>query len=136
MLSETQIDVLKNEVHAAFQGLVEAAMSLEVEPYLAFFDEHRFTALKENGTVVHSLDEFAEAYRHQIPMIKAYQSLEFDHVKLTVINSTTVILVNEYTATVLLSNDEEVTASGAGTQVWALTAGSWKLVSVSSSSQP
>lgn len=124
------------DIEAAFSGLVAAAKSLDADRYLDYFDKERFTGLNEDGTVAHSLDEFAKRYSAMVPLIERYRSLEFSRVKITVLNSTTAVLVNEYTAQVLLKTGVLVEAAGAGTQLWNLIDGNWKLVSVSSSSRP
>ena len=128
-------DKIKDSVNQAFGGLIEAAKSLDVGRYVEFFDKERFTALNDDGTVTHSFDEFENTYRQQISALVNYESLEFSNVKISVINSQTAILVNEFTASVLLKSGDVVTAKGAGTQVWAETDGAWKLVSVSGSSK-
>jgi len=125
---------IKSEVTQSFNGLVEAAKSLNVERYLQFFDKDKFTSLNENGSVYHSLHDFEKQYREQIPYIEKYKSLKFYNMKIKVINSSTAILVNEFNAVVLLKSGETVSASGAGTQVWSKISDRWKLVNVSSSS--
>ena len=121
------------EVETAFNGLVEASMSLQLEPYLQYFDQEIFTSLNEDGTVYHSLKDFAKNYAIAIPNIAEYESLKFDNVKVSVIHPTVAILVNEFTAVVILNNGSRVTAKGAGTQVWRNRNGDWRLVHVSSS---
>lgn len=125
---------MATEIEAAFDGLVAAPKSLDVDRYLEYFDQARFTGLNEDGTVVHSLGEFARHY--SAPLIERYHSLEFSRVKITVLNSSTAVLVNEYTAQIVLKTGERIEAAGAGTQVWGLVDDDWRLVSVSSSSQP
>jgi len=134
-LSDQQEFEIKRSVMQSFNGLVEAAKSLDVPAYLAYFDEVKFTALNENGTVEHSLIDFARIYQEQIPAIQEYLSLEFDQIKITVINATTAVLVNEYDAQLLLKTGDQIKAAGGGTQVWSMAGGTWKLVSVSSSTR-
>ena len=128
--SEIQIE---SEVYQAFQELVVAARSLNVDTYLAFFDKKKFTSLNANGSVFHNLSDFENFYRQQIPALEKYNSLEFINVKITVLNRSTAILVNEYIAEVVLKSGDIVSAGGAGTQVWSKASGSWKLVNVSGS---
>ncbi|MFK7819999.1 MAG: DUF4440 domain-containing protein [Planctomycetaceae bacterium] len=116
-----------------FKGLVAAAESLDTESYLAFFDSEKFTCLNEDGTVTATLSEFAAAYAEQTAMVESYESLEFSNVKVTALNESTAILINEYKAIVRLASGDLVTARGAGSQVWSDIDGDWKLVSVSSS---
>ena len=132
---ELSEDEIKNSVNLAFKGLAEAAKSSDVARYFEFFDKEKFTALNEDGTVTHSFGEFEKSYREQISSVENYQSLEFRNVKITVVNTDTAILVNEFRAEVVLKSGDVVTAEGAGTQVWAESDGNWKLVSVSSSSK-
>jgi hypothetical protein len=126
---------IRDSVNGAFKSLAEAAKSLDSEKYLSHFDRRKFTSLNEDGTVTHSFDEFAKVYVKQTESIAKYKSLEFDDVKITVVNESTAILVNTYIADVLLKSGQSVTASGAGTQVWTKNGDFWKLVSVSSSAR-
>lgn len=109
--------------------------SLDVEAYFQYFDQENFSSLNENGTVTHNFEEFSKTYLKQVPYIKSYQSLKFNNVAINVINDTTVILLNEYDAVVVLTSGESIKASGAGTQVWSKKTGHWKLVNVSGSSK-
>lgn len=135
-LTPTRESEIRTEVNNAFQGLADASKTLDHEKYFSYFDAEKYTALAENGTVLHSFDAFKEIYEPQLKYIENYQSLEFSNVKIDVINASTAILVNEYDATVTLTSGETVSASGAGTQVWSKRTGSWKLVNVSSSAKP
>ena len=123
------------EVNAAFNGLIEAVKSLDTGRYFQFFDEGRFTSMNADGTVFHNLTDFKDPYREQIAMIQKYESLQFQNVKVTVVNNTTAVLVNEYQASVVLKSGEKVLAAGAGTQVWSKATGVWKLINISSSSK-
>jgi len=128
--SELQVE---SEVKQVFEGLVVAARSLNIENYLSFFDKKKFTSLNDDGSVFHSFSEFEDVYRQQIPALEKYNSLEFTNVKITVLNNSTAILVNEYRAEVVLKSGDTVSAGGAGTQVWSKASGAWLLVSVSGS---
>lgn len=127
---------IRAEVDTAFQGLANASKSLDHDKYFSYFDTGKYTALNENGAVLHSFTAFKDMYEPQLKYLESYQSLEFSNVKIDVIDASTAILVNEYTATVTLTSGETVNAAGAGTQVWSKHTGSWKLVNVSSSSKP
>ena len=129
-------EAVESEVHRSFAALVKAARSLEADEYLSFFDRDRFTALNADGTVVHSFDEFEQAIRENFAALEVYESLDFDRVKVTVLDADTAILVNEYRAVVRLASGPSVTAAGGGTQVWHRTGAGWRLVSVSSSARP
>lgn len=132
-LSKQQEASIIKAVNQSFDGLVEAAKAFDFDRYLEYFDKERFTALNEDGTVVHSVEAFENLYREQFAIPEKYQSLDFSNIKITVINHTTAILVNEFKAEVLLTSGDVVFASGGGTQVWSLMKGVWKLVNVSSS---
>lgn len=124
---------IEQEVLAAFDGLVKAAESLDADGYFAFFDKERFSGLNADGTVWHSFNDLQTLISSGFPMIEKNISLEFKNVKVTVINVTTAILVNEYTQSILLKSGDVVKQSGGGTQVWSKSDGTWKLVSVSAS---
>lgn len=124
------------EVTTAFQGLAEASQKLDHERYFSYFDAEKYTALNENGEVLHSFKTFKDIYEPQLAYLASYESLEFSNVKIDVIDASTAILVNEYEATVTLTSGETISAAGAGTQVWSKRTGTWKLVNVSSSSKP
>lgn len=129
-------DAVTADVRSAFASLVKAAEALDVDEYLNHFDRDRFTALNADGTVVHSFSEWEDAIGSQFAALEAYESLDFDRVKITALNADTAILVNEYRAIVLLASGETVSAKGGGTQVWRRTDDDWKLVNVSSSVRP
>ena len=132
-MNEQKINEIKESVNRAFEGLVLVSKKLDFEAYIEYFDRENFTGLNADGTVVHSIEEFENTYRPHFSAIKSYQSLEFENVKITVINETTAILVNEFKARVEIESGDIVSASGGGTQVWSEINGDWKLVSVSSS---
>jgi len=129
-VNNTQIE---SEVLEAFKGLSEAAESLDTERYFEFFDKDKFTGLNADGRVWHSFDNFEMLISAGFPMIKRSLSLEFNNVKVTVINPTTAILVNEYRHSILLRNGDVAKQLGGGTQVWSKYNNVWKLVSISAS---
>lgn len=124
---------IESEVNYAFSGLIEAVQSLNVDRYLEFLDKQKFTSLNEDGSVFYNFSDFENTFRQQMSSLEKYESLEFTNIKITVINSSTAVLVNEYIATVVLKSGDMVSASGAGTQVWSKSNDVWKLVSVSGS---
>ncbi|WP_262694782.1 nuclear transport factor 2 family protein [Kordiimonas aquimaris] len=132
---EQEIQVT-SEVNQAFLGLVEASKTLDHARYFSYFDTEKYTALNEDGTVLHSFAVFQEIYMPQVAYVERYNDLQFDNVKIDVIDKNTAVLVNEYTAEVVLTNGDIVKAAGAGTQVWSKRTGEWKLVNVSSSAKP
>ena len=121
------------EVRQRFEELAVAAKTLDVKLYMRFFDPRRFSGLNADGTTIASLADFEAQYRELTSQIESYVSLEFPKVRLTFVDERTVVLVNEYEATVLLVAGTEVAGSGAGAQVWSKSTGEWLLVSVSSS---
>ena len=127
---------IESEVHDAFNGLIEAFKSFDADRYLEYFDKEKFSGLNADGTVWHSMKDFKDLIRHGFSMIEKSESLEFYNVKITVINQTTAILVNEYKDSMLLKNGELIQQAGGGTQVWSKSNDMWKLVSVSASGKP
>ncbi|WP_444996322.1 YybH family protein [Aliikangiella sp. IMCC44359] len=127
---------IKSEVMLSFKQLSDSVKAVNIDKYLSFFDQKKFTSLNENGTVYHSYTDFEKLIRQQLPMVKTYKHLVFKNVKVTVINPDTAILVNEYDSGVVLKSGEEFSVSGAGTQVWSKSKGGWLLVNVSSSMKP
>ena len=121
------------EVRDTFKSLAEASRSLDSTRYIEHFDKEKFTGLNADGTVWHSINGLEALISAGFPLIEKVISLEFKNVKVTVINQTTAILVNEYTQTTLLKSGDTVMQSGGGTQVWSITNSAWKLVSVSAS---
>jgi hypothetical protein len=124
---------LEAEVLDTFNGLVKASKSLDPNKYFEYFNKEKFTGLNADGTVWHSIENLETLISSGFPMVERVTFLEFKNVKVTLINSTTAILVNEYTQTMLLKSGDTVNQSGGGTQVWSKFNGEWKLVSVSAS---
>ncbi|WP_395009002.1 nuclear transport factor 2 family protein [Undibacterium sp.] len=121
------------EVLEAFQGLVDASVALDASRYFAYFDKDKFTGLNADGKVWHSIRKLEELIEPGFSAVEKSISLEFFNVKVTVINPTTAILVNEFKQSMLLKNGKVVEQSGGGTQVWSRSESAWKLVSVSAS---
>ena len=129
----TNIDQIEAEVMGAFRGLVDASEALDSNRYLEFIDKEKFTGLSADGTAWHSFKDLENVISTGFQMVERIISLEFCNVKVTVINPTTAILVNQYEQTILLKNTETVQQSGGGTQVWSQSGNGWKLVSISAS---
>ncbi len=121
------------EVTEAFQGLVKASKALDARQYLEFIDMEKFTGLSADGKAWHSAKNLEGLINAGFPMVEKIVSLEFCNVKVTAINHSTAILVNEYKQTILLKSKEVVEQSGGGTQVWSKGDAGWKLVSISAS---
>lgn len=121
------------EVTSAFEALVASARSLDFDRYFSLFDKPRFTALNANGTVVHDFDEFEAVFREQIQVVDRYKSLSFENVRLTLLTADVCILINEYSAELVLKSDDVISVAGAGTQVWCKASGAWLLSHISSS---
>ena len=122
------------EVRARFDGLADAARSLDTDVYLSFFDRTTFSSLNADGSVFGSLEPFADTYGASLEQVERYLDLDFGEVHVQPITRDVAILVNEYVASVQLKNGEVVQAAGGGTQVWSKVRGEWLLVNVSSSS--
>lgn len=121
------------EILDVFNGLVQASKSLNSRKYFDYFDKEKFTGLNVDGTVWHSIQSLEAMISSGFAMTEKITSLEFKNVKVTVINSTIAILVNEYTQSMQLKSGDVVTLSGGGTQVWSNSNKVWKLVSISAS---
>ncbi|CAH0193445.1 hypothetical protein SRABI118_01555 [Massilia sp. Bi118] len=124
---------IEAEVNDAFRGLVDASRALDARRYLDYVDKEKFTGSNAEGKVWHSFDNLEALISSGFPMVEEIVSLEFSNVKVTVINPSTAILVNEYKQTILLKNKDLVKQAGGGTQVWSKSGKGWKLVSISDS---
>ena len=132
-LSTIELEKVHTAVSQAFDELIIAAKLLDTSAYLNCLNKDNFTALNPDGTVTHSFEQFAATYCQQIAYCRQYNSLAFENVKVSPINETSAVLVNEFTAEVLLESGDVVVSKGAGTQVWQLAEGVWKLVHISTS---
>lgn len=130
------VNHIEAEVLDSFQGLVEASKSLDANRYFQYFDKEKFTGLNSDGRVWLSMERLEKMIRPGFSQIDKIVALEFSNVKVTVINPTTAILVNEYRETILLKNGTIVKQSGGGAQVWSKSGNAWKLVSFSASEAP
>jgi hypothetical protein len=128
--------IIKSEVRQAFNGLIEASESLDAEQYFKYIDKEKFSGLNADGTVWHSVNDLEALIRPGFSMIEKSVSLEFSNVKITVINQTTAILVNEYKHSLMLKSGDLIQQAGGGTQVWSKSNDTWKLVSASASDKP
>jgi len=124
---------IEADVLDTFNALVKSAETFDTPKYLAFFDKDKFTGLSQDGTVWHSFKDFELLISSGFPMMDRTISLEFTKVKVTVINATTAVLVNQYQHSMLLKSGDKVQQAGGGTQVWSKSNDAWKLVSVSAS---
>jgi hypothetical protein len=127
------ISKIEGEVLAAFGGLVDASKALDSARYFACFDKEKFTGLNADGKVWHSIKDLERLVVPGFLMVEKSISLEFKNVKVTAIDPTTAILVNEYQQTMLLKSGSVAKRAGGGVQVWHQSAGAWKLVSFSAS---
>lgn len=55
---------------------------------------------------------------------------------MSVIDSYTAVLVNEFVQSMTLKDGSIINVSGGGSQVWSKRSGNWKIVSVSASDKP
>lgn len=134
-LSEQSISKIEKEVQQSFDGLVEAAKSLDTERYFEFIDGEKFVGLNADGTNWNSITDLKKLIEPGFNSIEKVESLIFTNVRISVIDSNTAILVNEYEQKVLLKGGMYFDAAGGGTQVWSKNSGKWLLVSISSSSK-
>lgn len=132
-IRSTNTNQIEAEVIDAFRGLVEASKALDSCRYFEYIDKDKFTGLSADGRAWHSIKDLEDVILSGFPMVDRVISLEFFNVKVTVINPSTAILVNEYKQTILLRNKNIVKQSGGGTQVWSKSENAWKLVSISAS---
>src|SRR5688572_787408 len=126
----TDNDSIKADVLRAFEGLVDASKALDPGRYLDYIDQEKFTGLGADGKVWHAFEDLEKLISAGFQMVRKIVSLEFSNVKVTVIDASTAILVNEYRQTLLLQNAETVQQAGGGTQVWSRSGNEWKLVSI------
>ena len=122
---------LQNEVKHSFDEFARAAKTLDHERYFSFFDENNFSILNADGTTLSSFESFKDFYLPQLEHIEAYNYLKFDPVNINIIDAHNAILVNEFSAEVILKSGEKIVATGAGAQFWSKRTGEWKLVHVS-----
>ena len=124
---------IQAEVLDAFAGLVEASKALDSSRYFDYVDKDKFSGLSADGKAWHSIQDLENVVIPGFQMVEKIVRLEFRNVKVTVINQSTAILVNEYQQTILLKNGDSVEQSGGGTQVWFKAGTAWTLVSISAS---
>lgn len=121
------------EVRAAFDALIKASRALDAQAYLSFLDREKFTGLNADGTVWHSAQPLEELVVAGFQAVEKSEALVFDKVKVTVIDQSTAILVNEFKQTLLLKSGATESQAGGGSQVWKKSESGWKLVSISAS---
>ena len=121
------------EVLEAFKELVEASRALDSRRYYACFDKEKFTGLNVDGKVWHSIEDLEKVVSPGFSLVEEVVSLEFSNVKVTVVNPSTAILVNEFEETSRLKDGKVVKQAGGGVQVWSKSGNAWKLVSVAAS---
>ncbi len=134
-LSTAEIQRVETEVRQAFDELVAAANDLDIERYFGFFNHEKFIGLNADGTVWHSVEDLKKLIEPGFSSTVKIESLEFSQVRISVIDSNTAVLVNEFSQVMELQNGYEVTSQGGGAQVWSKSTGQWQLVSVSASNK-
>jgi len=102
---------------------------------IRFFDQEDFTILNADGTTIDSFEKFKTVYNPQFKAIQKYNTLNFDPVIIHVIDNENSVLVNEYSAELVLKSGDVISASGAGAQFWSKRSGEWKLVHISNASR-
>lgn len=117
----------------AFEALVAASTALDASRYFACFDKEKFSGLNAQGQAWHAITPLEEVIHGGFAAVESIISLEFDRVKVTVLNPLTAILVNEYRQTIALKDGSVRKLAGGGLQVWAASGAGWKLVSIAAS---
>lgn len=128
----TASNPIEAEVMSAFQGLVDASIALDAQRYFSFIDREKFSGLSADGKAWQAFTDLEQVIAGGFPMVEKIMSLEFANVKVTVINQTTAILVNEFQQALMLKDGTVVRQAGGGAQVWCY-GGAWKLVSIAAS---
>jgi len=134
--AQSEVTIVEKEVLASFNSLVQASKDLNSAVYFSHIDENKFVGLNSDGTNWNSIDELIPLITQGFAFIDEVIRLEFTNVKISVIDSNTAVLVNEYEQSIRLKDGNEVNAAGGGTQVWSKYSGSWKIVSISASNKP
>ncbi len=131
--AQTQERQIEAEVMAAFHGLVAASKALDIARYMAYIDKDKFTGLGADGKAWHSVGELERVIAAGFPAVQSIDALTFDKVKVTVINCSTAILVNQFEQRIVLKNGELISQAGGGVQVWTKSDEQWKIVSIAAS---
>lgn len=126
-------EYIEGEVLEAFRGLVDASEALDSNRYFEYINKDKFTGLSADGKVWHTFGDLKNVISTGFQMIERIISLEFSNIKVTIVDPSTAILVNEFKQTLLLKDTGTVRQAGGGTQVWYKSGGAWKLVSISAS---
>ena len=134
--AESDSAIIKQEVLAAFESLVEVSKKLDSNLYFQHFDEEKFVGLNSDGTNWNTVSDLEPIIRNGFNAINKVISLEFTNVNISVIDNYTAVLVNEYVQSIELKNGEAIKLAGGGAQVWSKRSGTWKIVSISASNRP
>ena len=127
---------IEQEVLESFESLVSASNKLDSELYFQHFDAEKFVGLNSDGTNWNSIHDLTPLIVNGFDAIETINSLNFTNVKVSVIDSYTVVLVNEFVQSMTLKDGSIINVSGGGSQVWSKRSGDWKIVSVSASDKP
>ena len=134
-ISETSRNQTEQEVQQAFKSLVASAEAIDIKGYFEHFDTEKFVGLNADGTNWNSIEEFSVLIEPWFNAMQRSEYLKFTNVQVSVIDSNTAVLVNEFEQRVLLKDGTYINSAGGGTQVWSKASGKWLLVSVSASSK-
>ncbi len=135
-LTAQDVTNLEKEVLLSFQKLVSASKDRDLEIYFSLIDQQKFTGLKADGSNWNSFDDLKSDVTSGFSLIDSVKELKFPNIKVTIIDSNTAILVNEYLQVVELKDGIQLSMKGGGTQVWSKSSGNWLLVSISASLSP
>ncbi|MEM1270886.1 MAG: nuclear transport factor 2 family protein, partial [Bacteroidota bacterium] len=123
------------DVRAAFERLAAAAKALDTEAYFSHFDKDAFVGLNSDGRNWNDFSAFETVVTGGFAALARVDELVFVNVKISVLDASNAVLVNEYEQSVTLKSGATMDLAGGGTQVWSKRSGQWKLVSVSASNR-
>lgn len=132
-LSKNTKERVEREVLESFNLLVDSVRERDTNAYFDLFDQDKFVGLNSNGSNWNSIDDLKALIEPGFAAIDQVELLNFNNVKVSVIDENTAILINEYEQTIVLKSGDKTSSAGGGTQVWSKASGNWKLVSVSAS---
>lgn len=134
--AKVPMNKIENEIMQQFETLKTTVKTLDIDAYFNLIDANKFVGLNADGSNWNSIDEFKTLMEPSFNSIAKVHKLEFTNVNISVIDSNTAILVNEFEQDIELKNGQTHSFAGGGTQVWSKQTGKWLLVSISASSKP
>ena len=129
-------DQVRQEVLASFESLVASSKALDTQTYFKHFDNEKFSGLDASGQNWNSIDDLRALIEPGFNAVTKVDSLQFNNVKVTVVDSRNAVLVNEFEQLLTLKSGDQISLAGGGVQVWHKADGNWLLVSVAASNKP